>query len=283
MDSPRTRFAAQLERADPDIDLIEAALLIAEEHDPRVDPDACRKALAELARRATTRLATSSAGLAADVLCRFLANEEGFRGNTVDYYHPDNSYLNRVLEARAGIPISLALVYLSVAEQLGIAATGVGFPGHFLVRVEVPDQAAPVLIDPFAGRTLTLANCAELLRASSRGTVAFSEALLAPAAKREILRRMLGNLKLIYLQREDFAESLSLCDRLLLIDPGSVQDRLDRALSLEKLECFAQAADELEALAQRPELVAQPQASAAVARKIEALRAAAPTAGRTLH
>lgn len=282
MDSPRTRFAAQLERADPDIDLIEAALLIAEEHDPRVDPDACRKALAELAGRAATRLIDAS-GSSAAALCRFLANEEGFRGNTVDYYHPDNSYLNRVLEARAGIPISLALVYLSVAEQLGIAATGVGFPGHFLVRVEVPDQAAPVLIDPFAGRTLTLANCAELLRASSRGTVAFSEALLAPAAKREILRRMLGNLKLIYLQREDFAESLSLCDRLLLIDPGSVQDRLDRALSLEKLECFAQAADELEALAQRPELVAQPQASAAVARKIEALRAAAPTAGRTLH
>jgi regulator of sirC expression with transglutaminase-like and TPR domain len=94
---------------------------------------------------------------------------------------------------------------------------------------------------------------------------------------------MLGNLKLIYLQREDFAESLSLCDRLLLVDPDSLQDRLDRALALEKLEFFTLAADELERLAQRPELAAQPQALAAVSRRIEALRSAAPAAGRTLH
>lgn len=282
MDSPRTRFAAQLERADAEIDLIEAALLIAEEHDPRVDLPACRSALAELARRAADRMAQNPGPDAAG-LCRFLTNEEGFRGNTVDYYDPDNSYLHRVLDVRAGIPISLALIYLGVAEQLGMAAAGVSFPGHFLVRVEEPDTDVPALIDPFAGRVLTPEACQQLLQVSSRGTVAFSEALLAPAAKREILRRMLGNLKLIYLQRADFAESLSLCDRLLLIDPGSVQDRLDRALSLEKLECFAQAADELEALARRPELVAQPQASAAVARKIEALRASAPAAGRTLH
>lgn len=282
MDSPRTLFAAQIAGPDADIDLVEAALLIAREHDALVDPAACRETLAALVRRAAARFADSH-GPTAQTLCQFLARDEGFRGNTTDYYNPDNSYLHRVLDARTGIPISLALVYLSVAERLGVAAAGVSFPGHFLVRVEAPDAEGPGLIDPFAGRTLSAQDCAELLRTGSRGTMAFSEQLLAPATKREILRRMLGNLKLIYLQREDFAESLSLCDRLLLIDPESVQDRLDRALSLEKLECFAQAAEELEQLAKRPELAAQPQASAAVARKIATLRAMKPGPGKTLH
>jgi len=282
MDSPRTLFAAQLERPDADIDLTEAALLIALEHDPRIDLPACRRALAALGQRAEDRLRDAAAP-SAQALCRFLAWEEGFRGNTVDYYNPDNSYLNRVLDSRTGIPISLALVYLEVARQLGVAAAGVSFPGHFLIRVEAPASGQPTLIDPFAGRTLSPQDCEELLRVSSRGALAFTAELLAPAAKREILRRMLGNLKLIYLQREDFAESLSLCDRLLLIDPDSLQDRLDRALALEKLEFFTLAADELERLAQRPELAAQPQALAAVSRRIEALRGAAPAAGRTLH
>lgn len=279
MDSPRTQFVAQINRPDADIDLTEAALLIALEHDPRIDLASCQQVLHALQQRAEAWTDTPDA----QALCRFLAREEGFRGNTVDYYNPDNSYLNRVLDARTGIPISLAVIYLSVAGHLGVAASGVSFPGHFLIRVEAPGSEEPTLIDPFAGRALSVRDCAELLRASSRGALPFTPELLAPAANREILRRMLGNLKLIYLQREDFAETLSLCDRLLLIDPGSVQDRLDRALSLERLECFAQAADELEFLAQRPELAAQPQASAAVARKIAALRAAKPSDGRTLH
>ncbi|MFZ5653928.1 MAG: SirB1 family protein [Pseudomonadota bacterium] len=282
MESPRSLFAAQLSRPDADIDLIEAALLIAREHDALVDPATSREALEALARRAATRVA-GTPGAVAQTLCHFLAREEGFRGNTADYYNPDNSYLNRVLDARTGIPISLALVYLGVAERLGVAAAGVSFPGHFLVRVEASTGEGPTLIDPFAGRPLSVQDCAELLHTNSRGTMAFSAQLLAPAAKREILRRMLGNLKQIYLQREDFAESLSLCDRLLLIDPDAVQERLDRALCLEKLQYFAQAADELERLARRPELAAQPQASAAVARKIQALRAATPGGGRTLH
>lgn len=281
MDSPRSLFAAQLDRPDADIDLAEAALLIALEHDPRIDLAACQEALHDLGRRAETRI-TGPLAPSAETLCHFLAGEEGFRGNTADYYNPDNSYLHRVLDARTGIPISLAVIYLSVAGHLGLAAAGVSFPGHFLIRVESPGSDEPTLIDPFAGRALSVRDCEELLRVSSRGALPFTRELLAPAAKREILRRMLGNLKLIYLQREDFAESLSLCDRLLLIDPNSVQDRVDRALALEKLDFFTLAADELERLAQRPELAAQPQAASAVARKIEALRNT-PSAGKTLH
>lgn len=281
MDSPRTLFAAQLDRPDADIDLAEAALLIALEHDPRIDLAACQEALHNLGRRAESRI-TGPLAPSAETLCHFLAGEEGFRGNTADYYNPDNSYLHRVLDARTGIPISLAVIYLSVAGHLGLAAAGVSFPGHFLIRVETAGSDEPTLIDPFAGRALSVRDCEELLRVSSRGALPFTRELLAPAAKREILRRMLGNLKLIYLQRADFAESLSLCDRLLLIDPNSVQDRLDRALALEKLDFFTLAADELERLAQRPELAAQPQAASAVARKIEALRNT-PSAGKTLH
>jgi len=128
---------------------------------------------------------------------------------------------------------------------------------------------------------LSVADCRALLRAGTRGAVEFSERLLAPAGKREILRRMLGNLKMIYLQRQDFEESLSLCDLLLLLEPDSLQDLLDRALVLEKLECFGPAADELERLMTRAELAARPEAMASVARKIEQLRSR--TGGATLH
>ncbi len=280
-DHPRERFIAEISRPENEIDLIEAALLIAREHHADAEILACRKDLGRLSARAAEYMAAT--GPDAEGLCRFLAEREGFQGNTADYYNPDNSYLDRVLAARRGIPISLALIYLSVAADLDLAAVGIGFPGHFLVRVTAPGYPDGALVDPFEGRVLARDDCRKLLHASSGGTVAFSERLLAPVSKRDILRRMLGNLKMIYLQRQDFAETLSLCDRLLLIDPHSMQDRLDRALALEKLGYFALAADELSRLAQRPELLTQPQASAAVARKIATLRGVAPTSGRTLH
>ncbi|MGD9984850.1 MAG: SirB1 family protein [Porticoccaceae bacterium] len=275
-DSPRARFAAQVGGPDAELDLIEAALLIAAEHDASLDMAACRAQLDALAQRARTALVTDAARL-----CWFLAEAEGFRGNARDYYNPDNSYLDRVLATRSGIPISLALIYLRIAEALGLEAAGVGFPGHFLVRIAAPGSATAELIDPFTGRTLSRDDCRALLHTGTRGTVEFSEQLLQPARKREILQRMLRNLKMIYLQREDFGESLSLCDRLLLIDADSLQDVMDRALILEKLECFGPAADELERLMTRAELAARPEAVASVARKIEQLRRR--TGGATLH
>ncbi|MGB5147095.1 MAG: transglutaminase-like domain-containing protein [Porticoccaceae bacterium] len=275
-DSPRARFAAQVGGPDAELDLIEAALLIAAEHDASLDMAACRAQLDALAQRARTALVTDAARL-----CWFLAEAEGFRGNARDYYNPDNSYLDRVLATRSGIPISLALIYLRIAEALGLEAAGVGFPGHFLVRIAAPGSATAELIDPFTGRTLSRDDCRALLHTGTRGTVEFSEQLLQPARKREILQRILRNLKMIYLQREDFGESLSLCDRLLLIDADSLQDVMDRALILEKLECFGLAADELERLMTRAELAARPEAAASVARKIEQLRRR--TGGATLH
>ncbi|MGB5098788.1 MAG: transglutaminase-like domain-containing protein [Porticoccaceae bacterium] len=275
-DSPRARFAAQVGGPDAELDLIEAALLIAAEHDASLDMAACRAQLDALAQRARTALVTDAARL-----CWFLAEAEGFRGNARDYYNPNNSYLDRVLATRSGIPISLALIYLRIAEALGLEAAGVGFPGHFLVRIAAPGSATAELIDPFTGRTLSRDDCRALLHTGTRGTVEFSEQLLQPARKREILQRILRNLKMIYLQREDFGESLSLCDRLLLIDADSLQDVMDRALILEKLECFGLAADELERLMTRAELAARPEAAASVARKIEQLRRR--TGGATLH
>ncbi|MGE3295832.1 MAG: SirB1 family protein [Porticoccaceae bacterium] len=275
-DNPRARFAAQVGGPDAELDLIEAALLIAAEHDLGVDLVACRAQLDALAQRARAALVTD-----ATRLCWFLAESEGFRGNARDYYNPDNSYLDRVLATRSGIPISLALIYLRVAEALGLDAAGVGFPGHFLVRIAAPGSATAELIDPFTGRALSRDDCRALLQTGTRGTVEFSEQLLQPARKREILQRMLRNLKMIYLQREDYEESLSLCDRLLLIDADSLQDVMDRVLILEKLECFGPAADALERLLARTELAARPEAMASVARKIEQLRSR--TRGATLH
>lgn len=278
-DSPRARFAAQVGRPDAEIDLIEAALLIAAEHDTDLDLAACRAELDALVQRARTALLAPQPDVGQ--LCWFIAQAEGFRGNARDYYNPDNSYLDRVLATRAGIPISLALIYLRVAEALGLDAAGVGFPGHFLVRVALPGSADGELIDPFTGRTLSRDDCRALLQTGTRGAMEFSDQLLQPVRKREILQRMLRNLKMIYLQREDFGESLSLCDRLLLLDADSLQEVMDRALILEKLECFGPAADELERLAARTELAARPEAAASIRRKIEQLRGRG--SGHTVH
>jgi regulator of sirC expression with transglutaminase-like and TPR domain len=278
-ESPRARFAAQVGRPDAEIDLIEAALLIAAEHDTDLDLAACRAELDALVRRARAALVTPQPD--AGQLCWFIAEAEGFRGNARDYYNPDNSYLDRVLATRSGIPISLALIYLRVAEALGLDAAGVGFPGHFLVRIAPSGGADAALIDPFTGRTLSRDDCRALLQTGTRGAVEFAEHMLQPTPKREILQRMLRNLKMIYLQREDFGESLSLCDRLLLIDADSLQEVMDRALILEKLQCFGPAADELERLAARTELAARPEAAASLRRKIEQLRGRGGS--RTVH
>ena len=214
----------------------------------------------------------------ANALCRLLYRQVGFCGDSKDYYNPDNSYIDRVLETRRGIPISLALVYISVGEALGLRVDGVGFPAHFLLKLShgdsnptrQADQTEGVLIDPFAGQVLSVDDCKDLLSVSSDNTMPFKPEYLQTIGKRAILRRMLGNLKGIYLSKKDYVEALSLCDRLLLLDKDAIQDRIDRAGVLEKLECYEPAAQDLEQI-----LKSQPTmpGSQALERKIGELRA----------
>mgnify|MGYP003386883165 FL=1 len=165
-----------------------------------------------------------------------------------------------------------------MGEALGLDIDGIGFPGHFLLKINLTkngilqgeNQPEPVIIDPFAGQVLNINDCKDLLAVSSGNALPFKLEYLAAIDKRAILRRMLGNLKAIYLNTADYPQALTLCDRLLLLDNDSVQDRIDRAGVLEKLECYEPAAQDLEQLLNRkPPL----QGVQALQRKIKELRA----------
>jgi len=167
----------------------------------------------------------------------------GFHGNTEDYYDPRNSFLNDVLERRTGIPISLSVVFIEVSRRLGLAVEGVGFPGHFLVRVA--GQRGSLLLDPFfGGRRVDQAELLERLRALP-GRPEMRE--LPPEALRttptpDILARMLRNLLQVYLDRDDPPHALATVDLLLVLVPDSPDDLRTRGSLYERLGCVPAAA-----------------------------------------
>ena len=189
MSTTRTKIEALCLLNDEDLPLDRLALLFAAEHQARdIDLDGCLRQLDTLAKKFLTMVQPAGA----EQLVSFLANTEQFIGNTQDYGLAENSYLNRVLAVRRGIPISLALVYLSVAERVGIPATGINFPGHFLIRFPEQDN---ILIDPFAGRALSHSDCQTLLRQNLGPGATLQTAHLEPANRRDLLMRLIENLK----------------------------------------------------------------------------------------
>lgn len=245
LDSPaRIEFARIAALPDARIDLAEAALWIAAEEYPDLDVPLQLARLTDLSRAAGARI-QGAFGLHERVarLNDFLYQEWGFAGNRDDYYDARNSFLCDVLERRTGIPITLAIVYVSIAERLGLPARGVGFPGHFLVRIDDPDE---VLVDPFAGAVVTRADCEARLRAAAGAEVPFDPRLLDPTPARQILARVLRNLKQIWLAREDWQRALACAERILLVAPDAPLELRDRGLLFARLECFAAAAADLE-------------------------------------
>jgi len=225
----RERFAAIAGLPDERIDLAEAALWIAAEEQPGLDPAPWLARLDTMAAGLSPRLEGVRDPL--DRMARlagFLADEIGLRGNAEDYYDPRNSLLNEVLARGLGIPITLAVVYMEVGRRVDVPLHGVGFPGHFLLRHSRHDQ---LLFDPFRrGRPLTEEDCRSMLDQLSGGTLAFDSRLLKPSSPRQILVRMLNNLWRIYLHRGDFLRTLSALDRVLLLDADDVGARRDRGL-----------------------------------------------------
>lgn len=161
---------------------------------------------------------------------RLLYEEEGFHGNEGDYYDPRNSYLNEVLRRRTGIPITLAVLYLAVAERAGLPCYGVGAPGHFLVGCSA--IGGELYVDPFIqGDVLCGGECRRRVEAIS-GKVAWSPEVLAPAAHRDIAARVLRNLKLAYAKRERWTEALPVQKRLVCLLPEAPEERRDLGLIL---------------------------------------------------
>jgi regulator of sirC expression with transglutaminase-like and TPR domain len=178
-----------------------------------------------------------------------LFNKEGYRGNTDDYYDPRNSFLNEVMERKAGIPITLCVLYMEVGLRAGITLHGVSFPAHFLVKYVGPKEQ--IVLDPFdGGEARSDRDLQRLLDQVYRGKVKLDPELLGSASKTQILIRMLNNLKAVYLRREEFLKALGVVELLLILDPESPTEIRDRGLLSLKLECFAQAATDLETYTQ---------------------------------
>jgi len=231
----RERFTALVEGPEEAIDIAEAALWIAAEHQPDLEPAATLAALSDLAKR-------TGAGLDPELawpdrvaaIARHLFHREGLRGNEDEYYDPRNSFLDQVLERGSGIPITLSLVFVEVCRRLGLAADGVGFPGHFLAKVSEGD--AQVVVDPFHGATLSRDDIEARLREVMGPEARLEPEHLRSARPREILARMLGNLKQIYAGRGELESAVACCDRLLLLAPDAAFEVRDRGVLYHQLE-----------------------------------------------
>jgi regulator of sirC expression with transglutaminase-like and TPR domain len=225
------------------LDVAEIALRLARDEYPELDVDADLGELAAMAHEARRYLRGDLAAKVA-VLCRYLFHDMGFHGNVKDYYDPRNSYLNQVLERRTGIPITLSVLTLAVGQRAGLAVEGVGLPGHFIVKVvEGPHE---ILIDPFhGGRVLTDLDCENLVRQVTGVAFHASALTLQAMPVGLVIRRMLANLKGIYLSREDFARALRVMERLYLLNTRDVVLRRDLGTTLVKVGQFGKALDHL--------------------------------------
>jgi regulator of sirC expression with transglutaminase-like and TPR domain len=243
------RLSRLVSGPDQEINLAEAALLIAKEEYPALDVDAYLARLDELAARVQNRLSPQP-GIEEIVvtLNEVLFEEQGFSGNTDDFYDPRNSFLNEVLDRKLGIPITLSILYMEIGRRVGLTLEGVSFPGHFLVKFAT--EEGDVVLDPFAGgMPLSEEDLIERLHETVGENPAADTPLgelLGTAGKREILVRMLRNLKIIYLRREEYDQALTAASRILVIDPSNAEEVRDRGEIYRKLECFRAAATDFQ-------------------------------------
>lgn len=244
MQDIRSRFATVAAGPDHKIDLAEAALLIAQEEYPDLRISDYLARLNELAAQARTVIGSvRSATEQVERLNHFLFVESGFVGNDKRYYDARNSYLNEVLDRRTGIPISLSVVYCEVAKRLGLPVCGVSFPGHFLVKYAGDTE---IIIDAFFGEVIDQRECERRLVGIYGPQVRFDKRYLRPASTREILVRLLSNLKEIYVEKHDAMRALACVERILLLTPDSPTDLRDRGILYQRLECFGSALRDLE-------------------------------------
>ena len=246
---PRKALTALLALPDDAIDLAQAALLIAREEYPDLEVGPYLARLDQMAEAVRARL-RGGEGFTSLIahLNRLLFDELGFRGNLEEYYDPRNSFLNDVLDRRVGIPISLSTVYLEVAKRIGCPLAGVAFPGHFLVRYMGRDAETEVLIDPFnRGAILTEVECRRRIEEMYQGQVTFRPEFLKRARTKEIIERMLDNLKTIYQRQRDYHRALKVQQLLLCIHPEGAREIRDRGLLQYRLALLAQAAEDLQA------------------------------------
>jgi regulator of sirC expression with transglutaminase-like and TPR domain len=256
--TPLQYFAA-LVAEDSGLALLEAAVSIAQDEYPDLDVQTVLSQIDTLAAKLKSRVPADAAPVQRlRLLNRYFYRELGFAGNVNNYYDRRNSFINDVLAQRRGIPLTLALLYIELAGQLGLTARGVSFPGHFLIKLRMPQ--GEVVLDPFNGRSLSREELDERLAPYRRrqGLVGDFEAplglFLQAAQPRDVLARMLRNLKEIHRSGRDGERWLAVQERLVVLLPQNWDERRDRALALIEVGRRDAAIAELEAyLANRPD------------------------------
>lgn len=268
------QYWAALVREDRTLPWFEAALAIAQDAYPALDFVGTIAQIDALAAKLGSRFAPDAPLLhRLRMLNRYFFDELHFRGNVNDYDDADNSYLNRVLERRCGIPISLAAIYMEIGQQAGIPLQGVAFPGRFLVKLKLADGT--LFIDVFAGgRSLSRADLEDRIEPYAKAhALAAADLLprfLGAASPREILARMLRNLKALYARETDAQRLLAVLDRIVVLLPGDADERRDRGDCYAALGCPRAAIADLQAYLQaRPDALD----GASVVQRITRLRA----------
>jgi regulator of sirC expression with transglutaminase-like and TPR domain len=248
-DHALARFREALAQEEAQLNLAEVAFLIAQDDYPELDPGYYLAELDRLGGTLKKRLPIDFSPMHRLLaLNRYLFVELGFEANDDNYYDPDNSLLHMVLERRRGIPITLSIIYLEIGRRIGLNLAGISFPGHFLVKLPVAD--GDLILDPYsAGKSLSEAELRRRLGELAQDIDPAQLPLgpfLEPASKREILARMLRNLKAIHLENEALAKALRVMNRLLIVNPNHAAELRDRGLLYERMECSRAALEDLE-------------------------------------
>ena len=229
-------YFATLVSDDDAFPLFEAAVSVAQDEYPDMDVQQVLGDVDQMVARLRRRCPDDAGPLQRlRALNQFFFRDLGFGGNVNNYYDPDNSYLNAVLRTRRGIPITLAVLWLELAQGMGLKARGINFPGHFMVKVNLPN--GQVVIDPFTGQSLSREDLAERLEPYKRRNGLVDDfdvpvgLYLQSATPRDILARMLRNLKDIHTTHEDWPRLIQVLDRLIVLLPEAHAEYRDRGLA----------------------------------------------------
>jgi len=243
--SARQLFAREISRPDPDVDLARAALLVAKEEYPQLPVERYLARLEQLAEETKDRLDEERAPLVVlRQVLETLYERHGFLGNRDAYYDPRNSFLSDVLDRGLGIPLTLGIVVLEVGWRLELPLEGVNFPGHFLVRFR--GEEVDLLVDPFDGGRIRFEDQAqELLDRVYGGMVRVQDGFLEPATRKEMLLRLLKNLKSVYMNVRDLPRALAVVERILLLRPSAPHEVRDRGMILARMGRSREAMEEL--------------------------------------
>jgi regulator of sirC expression with transglutaminase-like and TPR domain len=253
------RFAELVARQGDQVELARACLQIAEDAYPGLDVDGYVGEIDRFANRLRARVPPQA--VAEDrviALNEFLFDDLGFGGNTDNYYDPRNSYLNEVIDRRKGIPITLSVLYMEIGRRIGLPFEGVSFPGHFLVRL--PLRGGTLVLDPFSGGVpQSEAELRERLKRviprEATGGIPVAELpldeFLEPASNRQILARVLRNLKVAYREKDQPERLLEVLNRMIVVVPESAAELRDRGFVYQRLECWRPALQDLAEYLQR--------------------------------